>query len=97
MVGVPAHYVVVSHVLPSCGGRLLGGAPAAVWSLLALYVCVMETYDHGIIGDKYQWWCMVGNHAGQLQIGTTKMAEFLVLIKEPLRQLWQTSVTDVSV
>jgi hypothetical protein len=35
VVGVPAHYVVVSH-LPSCGGRLLGGAPAAVWLLLAL-------------------------------------------------------------
>jgi hypothetical protein len=35
MVGVPAQDVVVSH-LPSCGGRLLGGAPAAVWLLLTL-------------------------------------------------------------
>jgi hypothetical protein len=34
MVGVPAHYVVESHIM-SCGGRLLGGAPAAVWLLLA--------------------------------------------------------------
>jgi hypothetical protein len=33
---------------------------------------------------------MVGNHDGQLHIGTTEMAEFWVRINEPMRQLWQT-------
>jgi hypothetical protein len=43
MVGVPALYLCCGVTykcdmayLPSCGGRLLGGVPAAVWLLLAL-------------------------------------------------------------
>jgi hypothetical protein len=60
-----AHYVVVSH-LPSCGGRLLGGAPAAVWLLLALIECMNGKIPWNNLGQLSEWWCMVCNHDGEL-------------------------------
>jgi hypothetical protein len=48
--------VAVSH-LPSCGGRLLGGAPAAVWLLLALSGALSRKFPGLKLfeSDNYRW------------------------------------------
>jgi hypothetical protein len=82
MGGVPAHYAVSVAYAAVWWSVVVGGAPAAVWLLLALSRALWGKsldYDSATIISG------VDNHDGQIpvRIGTTyvtEMADFLVLM-----------------